>query len=796
MPSLRSALRILLPFALHGLARGIDAALGVLLHSTLDVPGFVGEVLSLAAAGAFRGLVLGTALGSAVWGLLAAGRMLREGGLWREALEAESAGFGALYLRPALTLLALASLGLRSTYPYGFTLPVALTQDWGPAQDVLALAALLAGRWPRLRLPAPGPASLGFLAFLGYALLSPPWAREWDGHPGNEPKTLRMAVALGHELTLNVEGVSAGMEELQPLPLAAAATRAAGTLVGESVAMLRALAQGPRAVGAEAIRATRITRQTIAGKNGGVYTVLAPGTSLLLAPALRVDRALNRWWGTPGRLAVTLVFWNSLAAALVAVLFLLLRDVSARPGLSAVIAGGMGLAPPFVFYSYQFYPEMLGALGLTLALRLLLFRAWWTQGTTWWLGLVLATLPWLHQKFLPVWGVLLLWAMVRAVSQMVTLPALLGLLLPQAVTLYLIALYNFAITGSVRPDALFLAWGPAGVTTARLGQGLLGLLLDARYGILPYAPAYLLAAGGLFAGGTVAARLRLALPAALVYYLTVAAADNWSGAVCSLGRYVMPVAPYALALAACVLGRALDRPGVRTLGLALAGWTGFLSLSLIRDPHAANDCTLLLAKSVFADGRQYLPDLFLRTWSAAPPGLWARVALGLGITLGVGWWLRRAAQGRAGASSDRLWVGLVASVLATACLLEQWPGQRRVPAFRNGIDVGSGAVAFVSGAETGNGGFLAAPSGRVELLVRAYGEGPRSLRLTARGDGVLLRAGGPPLPLKAHGVTVELPLSPLRRLVGRGGAEEILSQAAVTLDARGEVLLSFRGNRD
>jgi len=36
----RALLGVLLPFALHGLAREIDAALGVLLHSTLDLPRF------------------------------------------------------------------------------------------------------------------------------------------------------------------------------------------------------------------------------------------------------------------------------------------------------------------------------------------------------------------------------------------------------------------------------------------------------------------------------------------------------------------------------------------------------------------------------------------------------------------------------------------------------------------------------------------------------------------------------------------------------------------------------------
>ena len=55
---------------------------------------------------------------------------------------------------------------------------------------------------------------------------------------------------------------------------------------------------------------------------------------------------------------------------------------------------------------FQFYPEMLGALALAAAFRWLLFVP--RLKDAWWLGLGLATLPWLHQKFLPVWGVLAL----------------------------------------------------------------------------------------------------------------------------------------------------------------------------------------------------------------------------------------------------------------------------------------------------------------------------------------------------------------------------------------------------
>src|SRR6185503_13351437 len=209
--------------------------------------------------------------------------------------------------------------------------------------------------------------------------LSPSWAREWDGHPGNEPKTLRMAVALGHGLTLDVEGVTGPMERLETRPILSAA-RDAVVAVSKNVAALEStmLHGGYAAVGASAIRATRVTRQTIRGKEGGIYYVLAPGPAFLLAPALRVDRALNLVRGTEGRLAVTLLLWNAVAAALVAAVFLLARDATGRPGLAAAVAGVFALIPPLLFYFYQFYPETLGGLALAVALRLILFRRWWT----------------------------------------------------------------------------------------------------------------------------------------------------------------------------------------------------------------------------------------------------------------------------------------------------------------------------------------------------------------------------------------------------------------------------------
>jgi len=97
--------------------------------------------------------------------------------------------FVPLLLRPAITLLALASVAVRPSYPYGFTLPVALTQDWGIGQDLAALAALLALRLPPLRVPAPRAGEVFLLSFLAYAVLAPEWAWRWEGTPGTSRST-------------------------------------------------------------------------------------------------------------------------------------------------------------------------------------------------------------------------------------------------------------------------------------------------------------------------------------------------------------------------------------------------------------------------------------------------------------------------------------------------------------------------------------------------------------------------------------------------------------------------------
>jgi hypothetical protein len=890
-----TALRALAPVLLYALAREADRGLGLVLRAEMEPDGLLAEVGRAMVAGGAAAAVrvaLWTIGGAVGWLALAGWRRRREETAWASALAAEAAIFTPLLLRPATTIVALLSVARSASYPYGSTLPVALTQDWAVAQDWAVLAALVASRLPAFRLPAPRAAEVFALVFLAYAVLVPDWAWRWDGHPGNEPKYLRQAVALGHGLTFDAEGVSAAMEDLPTRPLSESVAVAAGAFVRESWSMLGALGRGE--VGRDAIRATRITRQTVQGKEGGVFYVLAPGPSLMLAPALRVDRAINLARGRPGRVAVSVLVWCALAALLVTALFLLVRDATGRAGLAAILAFGFALVPPFLFYFFQFYPEMVGALVMAFAFRTLALRTAGLRRHPWLFGGLLATLPWLHQKFLPVWLALVATALwvgwrspsreassvpgpgaklrvgepagerggsagvadspgpVQTVSRGMTRPAwrwAVGLVVPTLAGLYLTALYNFAITGSVRPDALFLAWGPGGVTSERVGQGVLGLLLDARYGILPYVPILLLAAGGLVLGG--ARRFAVVVPAAAVYYLTVASADNWAGAVCNLGRYFMPVAPLAVALVGIAIDRAVSSQGTRlppeskaspgagapavgregsagaetadpsgpvTIGvsrddgarrgalalvLMLAVWTALLAVALWRDPHAANDSALLLAKSTYADGNQYVPNLFIRQWSDGAPGLWARVAAWLAALGAAGWWLRRVAassqagRGRRGGSPIVVLVTVAVLMLGVALFLERWPGRRAAASFADRITIrdatphpppppGVSAVLLSGAARVREDEAIVDP-GSVELLFRSPGPAT-SLRVTVGGQGSVLRAiGVAPLVLRPTGALLDLPLFPYHEVRGRGGRKVAFSRTTLVLD--GEAIL-------
>jgi hypothetical protein len=175
------------------------------------------------------------------------------------------------------------------------------------------------------------------------------------------------------------------------------------------------------------------------------------------------------------------------------------------------------------------------------------------------------------------------------------------------------------------------------------------------------------------------------------------------------------------------------------------------------DPHAANDCAQLLARSAFADGNVYVPNLFLRAWADAAPGLWPRVLAWIVMAGLLAWWIAR--RGEIRDSPTRALAVGAAVLLALAFALERWPAGRRAPAFGDAIEVRPGVTVF-------------SRDGR-DLLVRSR-DALSAVRIRATGDGTVRVPGLPPFVVAPGGTEADVPVSLAAHLAGRRGVEEWL----------------------
>ena len=122
MPSGRDALRVLLPLALHAAAREVDRALGLLLHTSLDLDDFVRQAFRLIDPSDLALHVAAwCAVGMAAWLVLA--RAIDGHATTSDARPRASDAFLPLLLRPAITVLALLALAVQPVYPYGSRCP-------------------------------------------------------------------------------------------------------------------------------------------------------------------------------------------------------------------------------------------------------------------------------------------------------------------------------------------------------------------------------------------------------------------------------------------------------------------------------------------------------------------------------------------------------------------------------------------------------------------------------------------------------------------------------------------------
>lgn len=427
----------------------------------------------------------------------------------------------------------------------------------------IGVAVALAPLLPRLRPPAfrPAPLLLGCWAFLGLVGLSYALRLRVSG---DEPHYLLMAQSLWREGDLDLRDNLAREDWREYTP---------GPIVPHYGA--------PR-------------------RDGRPFPAHSPGLPLLLAPL----------YGLGGRPLCVLAL--ALAGAALAVEMGKAARRSTGNDEAALLAAALALVPPVAFYSFQIYTEVPATLALAVALRLLIAEAdsappriERAAGA----ALLAGTLPWLHLKMVPAAVALGLVALARLRGRARTAFVVVAASMAVAFLLYYRAIFGvaspLAIYGGVPKDA---DGSPL--------RALAGLLLDRSFGLLPYAPVFVLALAGL--GLLWRARAWEALLVGAAVLAPALAWRMWWGGQCPPARFLVPLVPLlSLAAAARIsasrTGLVRWRWALAALGLAATVGMTLRPEALLLLNRGDRPTRLWTALSGVRPAGFYLPSLVAAT---------------------------------------------------------------------------------------------------------------------------------------------------------------------------------------
>jgi hypothetical protein len=476
----------------------------------------------------------------------------------------------------------------------------------------------------------------------------------------------------------------------------------------------------------------------VRGKAGEIYSLHAVGLSLLILPA----------YGAFGYAGASF-FMAGLSLLLAMELRRLLWQALGDDPSAEATAWLLALSAPLVSYAGLVFTEVPAALGAAMVLRRGLKAQDLEAREAALIGLVLALLPWLNVRYV-VLSVLLagfvLAGLVR--TGRADLRRTTALLLPAALSAVAIASYHSILYGFFDPRRVYGRRPEFALGT--LPEGLPGLLLDQEFGLLAYAPGFVLALPGLVFLWRRDRRLTVtAITLVGAVVLTAGTWHMWRGGFNPPARFLVPVVP-ALALGVgAALTRGLSTPAAVLLGWGL--WTAAVGLAEPRLVHRDREGTapLYRAASGAEEWTRLLPAFVLQdpargrlaaVWTVAllAAALWqARGGRGSGRGLAGATFALAAAAGTASLLSSSPTGGRDAvRVLGRPALRPPIPiVLHNVPARWDATTLGWGPLyephRFPSGAALGE--RLRLPAGRFALRVLAdlldEGHEPPSLRL-------------------------------------------------------------------
>jgi hypothetical protein len=171
----------------------------------------------------------------------------------------------------------------------------------------------------------------------------------------------------------------------------------------------------------------------------------------------------------------------------------------------------------------------------------------------------------------------------------------LALLAPSALSVAALAAYHQALYGFFDPRRVY--GSRPELSLSLLPEGLQGLLLDQEFGLLVYAPLFVLAAPGLLRLARTRPRLALtAMAMAGAVLLTAGSWPMWRGGFNPPARFLVPIVPALAVGVAAWVAR-----GFSPAAALLAGWGLWTGLTGVADPrlvHRDRDGTAPLFRTV------------------------------------------------------------------------------------------------------------------------------------------------------------------------------------------------------
>jgi len=406
------------------------------------------------------------------------------------------------------------------------------------------------------------------------------------------------------------------------------------------------------------------------GADREIYSIHPVGLAVLLAPV----------YGAGGYQAVVWLL-ILMGAAAAAIAWRWTMSTVNTAGAATFAWAAIACSAPFLFNTFTVYPEIVAALAVMIALVTTVRSNPANTGTARWLGvgLACAVLPWLSTKYAPMSAALVMVAVFRLIPagsdsflkrwpRTLSDPRLWAVASPYALSLVGWFAFFYAIWGIPLPMAPYGAL--VQTSPLYLVFGAPGLFFDQEYGLLAFAPVYVLAATGLYqmwrAGGE---SRRLAIEITLVFaalVATVGAFRIWWGGTSAPAR---PLASGLLLLAVPIATAFRSAPvgSARRAGQHLLLW---ISVGIAITLAVAQDGLLI---NNGRDGTSSLLEYWSprwELWTLAPTFIlheaaiaWLHTLWWLAVAGGAGWFLSRQQTSKPGLAA------LIAATTTGAALL-------------------------------------------------------------------------------------------------------------------------------